>query len=29
VKRSGEFVQLWPHIDDVDGFFIVRMVKEK
>jgi len=29
VKRSGEFVQLWPHVDDVDGFFIVRMVKGK
>lgn len=29
VKRSGEFIQLWPHTDDVDGFFIARMVKEK
>jgi len=27
VKRSGELVQLWPHIDNVDGFFIARMVK--
>jgi 16S rRNA (cytosine967-C5)-methyltransferase len=25
VKRSEEMVQLWPHLDHVDGFFITRM----
>jgi len=29
VKRAGSLVQLWPHLDDVDGFFIARMVKGK
>ncbi len=27
VKRSETLVQLWPHIDDIDGFFIARMIK--
>ncbi|MDF2499927.1 MAG: rsmB [Anaerosporomusa subterranea] len=25
--RQGEFVQLWPHLDFVDGFFIARLKK--
>ncbi|KYZ77207.1 16S rRNA methyltransferase [Anaerosporomusa subterranea] len=25
--RQGEFVQLWPHLDFVDGFFISRLKK--
>lgn len=28
VTRPGKMVQLWPHRDDVDGFFIARMVRE-
>ena len=27
MKREESMVQLWPHIDNVDGFFIARMVR--
>lgn len=27
--RQEDFVQLWPHLDFVDGFFIARLVKAK
>lgn len=27
--RAEEMVQLWPHIDHVDGFFIAKMIKQK
>lgn len=26
-KRSDSMLQLWPHIDEVDGFFIARMIR--
>jgi len=29
VKSEAKTVQLWPHIDEVDGFFIARMVRVK
>jgi 16S rRNA (cytosine967-C5)-methyltransferase len=29
VKRNEKMVQLWPHIDHVDGFFITRMLRVK
>ncbi len=28
-KRSEQMLQLWPHIDNVDGFFIARMIRVK
>ncbi|BBB93031.1 MAG TPA: 16S rRNA (cytosine(967)-C(5))-methyltransferase RsmB [Methylomusa anaerophila] len=28
-KRSDDMVQLWPHIDGIDGFFIARMTRLK
>ena len=28
-KRSESMLQLWPHIDGVDGFFIARMRRQK
>ncbi|WP_425061037.1 Ribosomal RNA small subunit methyltransferase B [Sporomusa carbonis] len=28
-KRSDTMLQLWPHIDKVDGFFITRMTRQK
>ena len=29
VKRNEEMVQLWPHVDGTDGFFISGMVRDK
>lgn len=29
VPRKEAYVQLWPHIDGVDGFFIARMVRNR
>lgn len=28
IKREEAMIQLWPHIDQVDGFFIARMVRQ-
>ena len=28
-KRSEPMIQLWPHTDGVDGFFIARMIRQK
>lgn len=28
VKREEDMVQLWPHVDHTDGFFIARMVRQ-
>ncbi|MBP2646372.1 MAG: rsmB, partial [Firmicutes bacterium] len=27
-KKGDIMLQLWPHLDGVDGFFIARMVKD-
>ena len=28
-QQNNKMIQLWPHIHNVDGFFIARMLKNK
>lgn len=29
IKRQGSLIQLWPHLDGTDGFFIARLIRMK